>query len=225
MNYGIIGYSGRMGQALAAAFDAAGHRLVLTRDENGGQVLDEPQVIVDFSRPGALVTTLGLCEQYGAALVIGTTGLDDAQLADIAAFAQSSPVVQSANFSPGVNLMAMILDDYRALLGGWAMEIVEAHHDKKADAPSGTALLLMASAGRDCPAHSLRLGNLPGDHAAVFSKGDELLTLSHRALNRSIFAQGALAAAEFAAVAPPSRYTFRDVLRAGARLPKEETRR
>lgn len=224
MRYGVIGHSGRMGRALAAAFRAEGHELVLSVDENGGDFLDEPQVIVDFSRPGALATTLGLCEKYGAALVLGTTGLSAGQLEGVDEFAQSCPVVQSANFCPGINLLAMILGDYGDMLSGWTMEIVEAHHDGKVDAPSGTALMLMESAGRGCPIHSLRMGNLPGDHTAVFSNGDELLTLSHRTVNRSIFAQGALRAAEFSVIAPPGRYTFQDVLRSGAGRRREAAR-
>ena len=216
MKYGIVGHSGRMGQEVAAAFGAAGHKLVLTVDENGGELLGEPQVIVDFSRAEALATTLGLCEKHGAALVLGTTALSETQQADVRALAQSRAVVQSANFGPGINLLAMILRDYKEMLGDWTMEIVEAHHDKKVDAPSGTALLLMEPTGRTCPIHSLRMGNLPGDHTVCFSNGDELLAFSHRIVNRAMLAAGALRAAEFAATAEPGYYPFQDVLRAGA---------
>ena len=205
-----------MGREIAAVFTEAGHKLVLTIDEYGGELLGEPQVIVDFSRSAALAATLELCEKHGAALVLGTTALDETQQKEVRALAQSHAVVQSANFGPGINLLAMILRDYREMLADWTMEIVETHHDKKVDAPSGTALLLMEPTGRTCPIHSLRMGNLPGDHAVLFSNGDELLSFSHRIVNRSMLAKGALHAAEFAATAGPGHYTFQDVLRAGA---------
>lgn len=219
VRYGIVGHSGRMGHEVASVFAEAGHELVLAVDEHGGDfegalgASGAPRVIVDFSRPAALDATLALCEEHEAALVLGTTGLDDEQLAAVRALAATRAVVQSANFGTGINLMAMILRDYAAMLSDWSLEIEETHHDKKVDAPSGTALMLMESTGRTCPIHSLRLGNLPGDHAVHFSNGDELLSFSHRIVNRTMLARGALRAAEFAAGAKAGFYTFEDVLR------------
>ncbi len=217
MRYGIVGHSGRMGREIASVFAEAGHELTLAVDERGGDSCSAsgaPQVIVDFSRPAALDATLALCGRHDAALVLGTTGLDDAQLAAVRLLAKTRAVVQSANFGTGINLMAMILRDYAEMLGDWTMEIVDVHHDKKVDAPSGTALMLMESTGRTCPVHSLRLGNLPGDHTVHFSNGDELLSFSHRIVNRTMLARGALCAAEFASGAKAGFYTFQDVLRA-----------
>lgn len=220
MNYGIVGYSGRMGKELSSIFGAAGHELVLRADEAGVSSSAEgvsPRVIVDFSRAEALPTTLRLCEEHGCALVLGTTAIGEEGTRAIRALSASQAVVQSANFGEGLNLLAMILNDYTDALGGWTMEIMEAHHDKKVDAPSGTAKMLMESTGRVCPMHSLRLGNLPGDHTVYFSNGDEVLTFSHHIINRVTFAQGALLAAAFAASAEPGLYSFADVLRKGAK--------
>lgn len=220
MNYGIVGYSGRMGKELSAIFGAAGHELLLMADEGGVLPSEEgisPRVIVDFSRASALPETLRLCKEHGCALVLGTTAIGDEGQSAIRELSASQAVVQSSNFGTGLNLLAMILNDYTELLSGWTMEILEAHHDKKVDAPSGTAKLLMESAGRTCPMHSLRLGNLPGDHSVYFANGDEVLTFSHHIVNRVTFAQGALLAAVFAASALPGLYSFADVLRIGAK--------
>lgn len=213
MKYGVVGASGRMGHEVTEAFDAAGHRCVLEVDEAGECTEGEPDVIVDFSRPAALPTTLRLCRSHGAALVLGTTGLTDSDLESVADLARVRPVVHSSNFGVGVALLSMILEDHAQQLREWDVEIVEAHHDRKIDAPSGTALTLMKAMGRDCPAHALRLGNLPGDHTIYFARGDELLMFSHRSVNRRMFAQGALRAAEFVLSAENGRYGLRDVLR------------
>lgn len=213
MRYGIVGYSGRMGRELAEIFKASGHELTLTADADGENTDGAPQVIVDFSLPAAWPATLRLCREYGSALVLGTTGFSETQLAEVRALARDSAVIHSSNFGIGTNLLAMILQDYREQFAGWELEIEETHHNKKKDAPSGTAIMLMNAAGRACPTHSLRLGNLPGDHTVHYALGDELLSFTHRAINRSMFAAGALRAAEFAVNAEKGYYSFQDVLR------------
>ncbi len=212
MRYGLIGYTGRMGKELSTLLSENGHELVLTVDENEEHVAGAPQVILDFSLPGALAATLRHCREHGSALVIGTTGFSDSQLAQIRELAQSRAVVHSSNFGIGINILAMILKDYSQMLSDWEVEIEETHHNQKKDAPSGTALMLMAATGRTCPAHSLRLGNLPGDHTVHFARTDELLTFTHRIVNRGLLARGAFQAAEFALTAKPGYYTFQDVL-------------
>lgn len=213
MRYGIVGYSGRMGQELAALFAGKGHELVLSADKSGENVSAPPQVVLDFSLPQALPVTLRLCRSHKSALVLGTTGLGEAEAGEVRRLAQTVPVIHSSNFGVGTNILAMILRDYSGLLAEWELEIEEAHHNKKIDAPSGTALMLMRATGRTCPAHSLRLGNLPGDHTAHFAMGDELLSFTHRAVSRSMFAAGALKAAEFAVNSAAGYYNFQDVLR------------
>lgn len=217
MLYGIVGYSGQMGRELAALFENAGHKLVLEVDADSKRVHGSPQVIVDFSLPAAWPSTLSLCREHGSALVLGTTGLDAAQAREARELADAAAVVHSSNYGVGTNLLAMILQNYGPMFSDWEMEVIEAHHNRKKDAPSGTAKMLMEAAGRDCPTHSLRLGNLPGDHSVCFALGDEVLTFTHHAVNRSMFARGAMKAAEFAVSAAPGYYSFQDVLRAARR--------
>lgn len=214
MRFGIVGYSGQMGHELASLFENAGHNLTLTVDLDSEKVKASPQVILDFSLPTAWASTLRLCREHSSALVLGTTGFNEEQLREVRKLSESVAVVHSSNFGVGTNILAMILQNYSSMLSDWEMELVEAHHNRKKDAPSGTAKMLMSAAGRCCPTHSLRLGNLPGDHSVCFALGDEVLTFTHHAISRSMFARGAMRAAEFAATAVPGYYSFQDVLKA-----------
>ena len=215
MNYGIVGYSGRMGQEIAKAFDGAGHACVLTSDLEGVRCNGRPEVVVDFSSYKALPQTLALCREHGAGLVIGTTALREEDFRGLKALGGDFPVVQSFNFAIGVNILRMLLREAAPMMSDWDLEICEIHHNKKKDAPSGTAILLREATGRDCPTHSLRLGGIPGDHSVYFANEGELLTFAHRALSRSVFALGALKAALFAQSAKAGFYSFEDVLRSG----------
>ncbi|MDR1740961.1 MAG: 4-hydroxy-tetrahydrodipicolinate reductase [Synergistaceae bacterium] len=212
MKYGIVGASGRMGREIALVFGAEGHELVLTADVAGTECRGRPEVILDFSSPAALVGTLALRSEHGCALVVGTTALRGDQLDALRTI--PAAVVQSFNFATGVNILKMVLRDYAPMLSGWDAEFVEAHHNKKKDAPSGTAILLRDAAGRGgAPIHSLRLGGVPGDHEVLFAGEGEVLTFGHRAISRSVFAWGAHLAAKFAVRAPNGFYSFEDVLR------------
>ncbi|MDR1049287.1 MAG: 4-hydroxy-tetrahydrodipicolinate reductase [Synergistaceae bacterium] len=214
MKYGIVGCSGRMGREIARVFGEAGHELVLTSDVSGTECRERPEAIADFSSPAALPGAIALCGKYGAGLVAGTTSLSEGDLSSLKRLSEQVPVVQSFNFAAGVTVLKMILRDFSPLLSDWDMEIVETHHNKKKDAPSGTAILLRDAAGRPAVTHSLRLGGVPGDHAVCFANEGETLSFSHRALSRGVFALGALRAALFASKAPPGFYTFEDMLRA-----------
>ena len=169
-------------------------------------------MLIDFSQPSALGTTIAVAGRYSCSLVLGTTGLSEAQLEEVKDLGRSVPVVQSFNFAAGVTLFKMILREFGPLFSDWDVEICETHHNKKKDAPSGTAILLRDALGRDCPAHSLRMGGVPGDHSVIFASEGEVFSLTHRAISRSVFAYGALRAAEFAVAAQPGFYSFEEVL-------------
>lgn len=210
MRYGLAGASGRMGGEIKKAF--AAHELCFTLTGKGEETAGTPDVLVDFSLPNALDKTIAAAERFSCPLVTGVTGYNDSQLKKLRALGNSVAVVQSYNFAEGITLLKMILRDFGPLFDGWDAEIEETHHNKKKDAPSGTAVLLREALGRDCPAHSVRIGGVPGDHTVVFGNDGEVVALSHRALSRSVFALGALKAAEFAAAAAPGFYSFEEVL-------------
>ncbi len=237
---GILGATGRMGRAIAAVLaEQAAATLAggATRGEDPAALAARCDVLVDFSAPDALATHLDAAVAAGKPIVLGTTGFAAEQQAAIDEAARSVAVLQSANMSLGVNLLAHLVGEAAARLGDdWDVELVEMHHRHKADAPSGTALLLGAAAakgrgvaleavaerGRDgitgarTAGHigfaSLRGGSVAGDHPATFAAEGERLELGHRAESRDIFARGAVRAAIWLEGRPPGRYKMADVL-------------
>jgi 4-hydroxy-tetrahydrodipicolinate reductase len=193
---------------------------------------DDVEVLIEFTVPDATVEHLA----YARPVVIGTTGLSEEQLARVEEAAKSVPIVLAPNMSVGVSLLKEVVRELSGKLGtGYDVEIVEAHHRNKVDAPSGTALLLARAAaegrgrnldevavfGREGRApreegeigiHALRGGAVVGEHRVVFYSDGEEIEIAHRALSRRTFAAGALRAARFAAGAEPGLYSMRDVL-------------
>lgn len=195
-------------------------------------------VWIDFTTPTATLAALdGLVGTTVRAAIIGTTGLSAEEEDRVAAHAKRIAIVRSGNFSLGVNLLAALVGLAAEKLGaGWDIEITDAHHRRKVDAPSGTALLLgdAAARGRGKPLSALKLapydgvtgerpegqigfsvirgGGIVGEHDVRFVAEREIVTLSHQALDRAVFADGALAAALWAADKPAGLYTMRDVL-------------
>jgi len=251
----IIGAAGRMGRELCrAALETGGIELVGGTEGSGSPALgadlgelcgagrigvaatedppDEAEVLVEFTIPEATTQHLS----YGKTHVIGTTGLSGEQHAKLEEAARSVPIVLAPNMSVGVNLLREVVRDLSAKLGsGYDIEIVEAHHRNKKDAPSGTALLLARAAaegrGQDLDEiavygregvspreegeigiHALRGGAVVGEHRLIFYSEGEEVEVVHRALSRRTFADGAMRAAKFAADAGPGLYSMRDVL-------------
>lgn len=248
LRIGIAGAMGRMGHAVAAAVDARDDAQVaarfdrpelavsgyVTRDE----ALQAADVIIDFTMPEATVALARAAAAKGVALVIGSTGLSPADEAAVAEAARSVPVVRTGNFSLGVNVLIGLVQQAAAMLGpkDWDIEIFEAHHRRKIDAPSGTALMMGRAAaegrGVDLDAVSergrdgitgartegaigfsvMRGGGIVGEHSVAFASDDEILTISHSARDRSLFARGAVEAAVWTRGKPAGLYDMQDVL-------------
>lgn len=176
----------------------------------------EFDVAIDFSLPGGFSPILQLCRQRRAALVSGTTGLAPAQIKALDQAAGEIALIWSANFSLGVAVLNELVRQAAQALPGWDVDIVEAHHRHKQDAPSGTALLLgeAVQAGRGRAPHyaSLRAGDIVGEHTVQLSGDGERLELVHRAGNRDIFARGALEAARRLRDRPAGRYGLAQLL-------------
>ena len=173
-------------------------------------------VAVDFSLPEGFDPLLALCHSRRAALVSGTTGLEPAQLAGIDSAATDIPVTWAANYSLGVAVLADLARRAAQALPQWDVDIVEAHHVHKKDAPSGTALALgrAVASGRGSEPNyaSLRAGDIVGEHTLQFTAQGERLELVHRATNRDIFARGALEAAVRVRGRGPGRHALADLL-------------
>lgn len=228
----IHGASGRMGQALlrlAAEREDVVVVAAVQRSQPAQRVIEGVphfaaselggappfDVAIDFSLPHGFDAMLALCEQRGAALVSGTTGLEPAQRAALEGAAQRIPLLWAANFSLGVAVLSELVERAAAALPGWDCDIVESHHVHKKDAPSGTALALGACAeeGGATPRYaSLRAGDIVGEHLVQFAAPGERIELIHRATNRDIFARGALHAAARLPGRAPGLYRLRDLL-------------
>ncbi|MBL4792560.1 4-hydroxy-tetrahydrodipicolinate reductase [Citromicrobium bathyomarinum] len=236
---GIIGRDGRMGQAIAAAIEEGGHTLAgaVDKGEDVAGLADRSDVLIDFSAPAALEGNLHAAIGAGVPLLIGTTGLGERHHSAIDDAARAVPILQTGNTSLGVTMLARLVREAAQALGpDWDVEIVEMHHRRKVDAPSGTALLLGEAAaeargidldtkserGRDGIAGereegaigfaSLRGGTVTGEHSVILAGQNERIVLSHVAEDRALFARGALTGGAWLIGREPGRYSMENVL-------------
>jgi 4-hydroxy-tetrahydrodipicolinate reductase len=237
---GIAGARGRMGRTVDQVLDERGDVVVAARFDWGETPdLSHCDVVIDFSTPEASVALAQqAAERGGPALVIGSTGFSDDQEAAIMAASEKVAIVRSGNFSLGVNILIGLVEHAAQRLEAreWDVEVIEAHHRLKVDAPSGTALMLgeAAASGRNVDLQdvrsapydgitgerqagkigfsSIRAGGIVGEHTVLFASASETLSLSHSAIDRSLFAKGAVAAAAWVRSRRPGLYDMQDVL-------------
>lgn len=191
----VHGATGRLGRLIVAE---AGARYAGPVGREGP--VPDCDVVIDVSTPEGLA---GLLPRLtGQPLLVGTTGL----LPDLSVYAQRAPVAVVANFSLGVPTLLELVREAVARLPGWHVEVVEAHHSAKRDAPSGTALRLLDAIGRPVPTHSLRVGDTVGEHTVWLAGPGERLELKHTATRREVFAIGALRWADDLLGRPPGLY-------------------
>ena len=236
--------------ALAGAIDMAGSAAIgqdasaflghpsgvfISADLRAG--LAHSRTLVDFTRPEGTLAHLKMCRELGVSAVIGTTGFSEAQKAEIAAVAKDIAIVMAPNMSVGVNVTLKLLEmAAKALSTGYDIEIIEAHHRHKVDAPSGTALkmgeVIAGALGRDlkdCAVYdrygvtgerdpssigfaSIRGGDIVGDHTVLFAGAGERIEITHKSASRSTYAQGSLRAVRYLAGKKPGLYDMFDVL-------------
>jgi 4-hydroxy-tetrahydrodipicolinate reductase len=175
-------------------------------------------VFIDFTNPQATETNLDYVVRYKKAVVIGTTGLEEAQVKKIEEASKVIPIVFSPNMSVGINTLFSLLPELTKKLGNdYDIEIVEAHHKTKKDAPSGTAKkfaqILADTSGKQIPVHAIRLGDIVGDHTIIFCGNSERIEIKHQAHSRDVFAKGALKAAKWIFGKPAGLYSMQDVLK------------
>jgi len=240
MNLLLIGACGRMGKAVASlgkvavGVDRTPAPMPFPVFRSLAEVSAPVDVAVDFSSAENLEERLLWCEAHGVPVVIGTTGFSERDFKRIEKASERIAVFQSGNLSLGAALLAVLTEQAAKFLGsGFDAEIIERHHRNKKDAPSGTALLLADSAERgfgeasriygrkgtslkreqnEIGIHAVRGGNIVGEHEVMFAGKDEIITLSHSARSRTIFARGALRAAEWLIGKPAGRYSMQDLI-------------
>jgi 4-hydroxy-tetrahydrodipicolinate reductase len=236
----IIGYKGRMGQALLRGAASTPNLKVTGQADQGDDLkpaIAASDVVIEFSFHVVTPQVAELCAQERKPLVIGTTGHSDADKARIRKVADQIPIVWASNYSTGVNTLFWLTRQAARILGpAFDLEVVEMHHRMKKDAPSGTASTLaeilaevreqqlkdVIRHGRqgivgertstEIGMHSLRGGDVVGDHTVIFASPGERLELSHKAGSRDTFANGALRAAEWVVAQKPGIYSMEDVL-------------
>lgn len=231
---GITGVCGKMGRRIfeLASFDKD-FELTLALEKKGTPAIGRDigklkisstvdglflcDVLVDFTVPEATEATLDYVAKYKKALVLGTTGLSESQVKKVEEIAGVVPVVFSPNMAIGVNVLFTMLPQIAKKLGpDYSIEIVEAHHKTKKDAPSGTAKrmaeVLVEATGKQIPTHAIRLGDIVGDHTVIFCGNSERIEIKHQAHSRDLFALGALRAAKWIFGKPAGLYSMQDVL-------------
>ena len=232
---GIAGVCGKMGRRifelasldkdfeLAFALEKKGTpaigkdmgKLKISSNQEGMFLID---VFIDFTIAEASEANLDYVAKHKKALVLGTTGFNDQQIKKVEEISKVIPVVFSPNMAIGVNVLFSILPEIARRLGAnYHIEVVEAHHLAKKDAPSGTAKkmieVLKEVTKKDIPAHSIRLGDIVGDHTVIFCGNSERIEIKHQAHSRDLFALGALKAAKWIFGKPAGLYTMQDVLK------------
>ncbi|NLS12287.1 4-hydroxy-tetrahydrodipicolinate reductase [Vibrio sp. SM6] len=212
-------------------------RLDIALVDDLSQAVANFDVVIDFTAPASTLANLALCAQHGKSIVIGTTGFSDDERAEIDAYAKQIPVVMAPNYSVGVNLVFKLLEKAAKVMGEYCdIEIVEAHHRHKVDAPSGTAIGMgeaiagaMGNKLSDVAVYAregitgertkdeigfatIRAGDIVGEHTAMFADIGERVEITHKATDRMTFANGAVKAAVWLADKPTGFYTMTDVI-------------
>ncbi|MWJ27841.1 4-hydroxy-tetrahydrodipicolinate reductase [Halomonas sp. ZH2S] len=260
----IVGVAGRMGRTLVNAVEqeagatlaggivepgsslvgtdigelAGQGKLGVTAVDSLAAIVDDFDVLIDFTAPQVTLANLAFCADHGKRMVIGTTGMNDAELAQLDGYRTKLPMVFAPNMSVGVNLTLKLLETAAKALGdeGYDIEVIEAHHRHKVDAPSGTALkmgeVVAESLGRSLDEHgvftregqcgprtdkeigfaTVRAGDIVGEHTVMFATEGERIEITHKASSRMTFAKGAVRAARWVADKEIGRYDMQDVL-------------
>lgn len=254
----VAGACGKMGQRiislsltdkdieLIGALEARNHPMVnkelaiqnlkLTVTDNLASIIDKAEVVIDFTNPEATLEHLEIIAKAKKCAVVGTTGLDDKQLSKLEQISKNIACVFTPNMSMGVNLLFKLVEESAKTLNNYDVEIVEAHHNLKKDAPSGTAVkiaqIIAKVLGRDLEKaglygrhgltgtrgkgeigiHAVRAGDIVGEHTVIFAGTGERLELIHRTHSRDTFAQGAITSAKWILGKPKGLYDMQDVL-------------
>ena len=220
----VLGAEGRMGQAICRLLrDDPRFKLVagIDRATSLKNVINETDVVIDFSTREATLQNIPIIVEARKSVVVGTTGFSQSERDDFLKMARRIPCVFAPNMSVGVNVLFNLAEEVTKTLKNYDIEIVEAHHGKKKDAPSGTALkikekieksLTEEKLEKNIPVHSVRAGDIVGEHTIIYATEGERIELTHRASSRDTFAKGAIEAAAWVVNKKPGVYDMGDVL-------------
>jgi 4-hydroxy-tetrahydrodipicolinate reductase len=223
MIIGIVGNSGRIGSLIYKKLSSINnHEIICFNSSNSISEMDEfcnkSDLIIDFSHSSILPNLLKYAQIHNTKLVIGTTGLTSEDFENMKNTSKYIPILYSSNMSFGANIISIVANIIATMTKNhhYDIEIIEKHHKNKKDAPSGTAIMLSDSIKSEYDAHinihSIRGGDIFGEHEIMFLGNDDNITITHQALNRDIFANGAIHAAFWLTDKLPSLYSMKDIL-------------
>jgi len=213
MKYGLVGASGKLGKEVINVFSDSDNELVFSFDISGDWKQSDPEILIDCSLPEAFDKMITFAKSFKVPLIVATTGLSEENISHLKEYSKQKTVVQSYNFSIGIQILLELTKIANEKLPGWDVEISETHHRFKKDKPSGTAKMIQnIFEGREIHTTSHRLGNVPGDHTVNFAALGEVISIQHRALSRRTFAEGIFKSAEFALKKEKGFYSFTDVV-------------
>jgi len=213
IKYGLLGSTGKLGIEVQNVFTEQQFQLVFELSLEGETQKDTPQILIDCSLPENFENTIALTKKFSCPLIIATTGLTSTQMEALKTLAETVPVVQSYNYSLGIQILLKLTKEVQKYVDDWDIEISETHHRFKKDKPSGTAIMIRNAVEKEnVNVSSLRLGNVFGEHTISFGGLGEVLSISHSASSRRTFAEGIFRSASFLFNTKNGFYSFTDVI-------------
>ena len=209
----ISGITGRMGQEVRKLISDENFAGGISRQTNSNEIesiIKNSDVVIDFSSPENVMKIMPICAEHKIPVVSGTTGFADHDFTKFKSYASEIAVFYASNFSIGIYQMAQLLKATEVVLDDFDISIIDRHHNKKKDSPSGTTLFLASQLKRDPQIVSIRAGGIPGDHVCFFTNDSEEICISHRSFNRTVFASGAIKCAKWIANKNPGFYQMSD---------------
>ena len=215
MKISIVGITGRMGQEVSKLLrsdEIVGRISSRTTDEEFENTIKNSSAVIDFSIPQVSLKAAKYCVRHRIPLVCGTTGFIGEDFGKLKSCAEYIPILYASNFSIGIFLMSRLIQMSEKVLGDFDISIIDRHHNKKKDSPSGTTLFLASQLKKSPQIAALRVGGVAGDHICSFTGDDEEITISHRSFNRRVFASGAVKCAFWLVSQNKGFYSLKDFL-------------
>jgi len=221
IKYGLFGSTGKLGKEVINVFAEQQGELVYELALEGETATGNPEILIDCSLPDNFENVLSQAKKFNVPLIVATTGLSKQQLQTLKIHAETLPVIQSYNYSLGIQILLKLVKEVQLYVDDWDIEIAETHHRFKKDKPSGTAIMIRSAVEKEeVNISSLRLGNVFGEHTISFGGLGEVLSLSHSASSRRTFAEGIFRSAQFLLGKEKGLFTFTDVINSGAKKSK-----
>ncbi|MBE6446930.1 MAG: 4-hydroxy-tetrahydrodipicolinate reductase [Alphaproteobacteria bacterium] len=209
----ISGVSGRMGKEVKNLLMNNQFVGGISRQSKADEIeklVKNSDVVIDFSSTENIMKIISLCAKYKTPVVCGTTGFTEPDFVKFKSYSKDTPILYASNFSIGIYQMAQLLKSTESILEDFDISIIDRHHNKKKDSPSGTTLFLASQLRKNPQIASLRIGGIPGDHVCYFTSDSEEICISHRSFNRTVFASGAIKCAKWIIDQVPGFYQMSD---------------